>query len=180
MSALAEVVPEKVVGWRERLAVVVQTTREMSRQTDPSELRRIYVERTCASCGRSTAPCPSAAAAFSRRGAASRAAPRWAEEINPWKEPDRLPLVSGGLLPELIYGDEPRLFDDLRVADDEPAAEYLAEFRSVVAIPLYDGGEALNMALLMRREPGGVRPGGAARHGDDEQPVRPGHATSWC
>ena len=83
---------------------------------------------------------------------------RWAEEINPWKEPDRLPLVSGGLLPELIYGDEPRLFDDLRVADDEPAVEYLDGFRSVVAIPLYDGGEALNMALLMRREPGAFDP----------------------
>ena len=157
MSALAEVVPEKVADWRERLAVVVQTTREMSRQTDPSELRRIYVERM-----RQLRPLDGSVS-LSRRGLQPpwcriTRSTRWAEEINPWKEPDRLPLVSGGLLPELIYGGEPRLFDDLRVADDEPAAEYLAEFRSVVAIPLYDGGEALNMALLMRREPGAFDP----------------------
>ena len=84
--------------------------------------------------------------------------PRWAEDLNPWKEPDRLPLISGGLLAELIYGDEPRLYDDLHISADDPAAEYLAEFRSVAVIPLYDQGEALNMALLMRREPGAFDP----------------------
>ncbi len=156
MSALAGVVPEKIAGWQERLAVVVQTTRDMSRQTDPSELRRIYVERM-----RKLRPIDGSVS-LSRRGLQPpwcriTRSTRWTEEINPWKEADRLPLVSGGLLPELIYGGEPRLFDDLRVPDD-PAAEYLDEFRSVVAIPLYDGGEALNMALLMRREPGAFDP----------------------
>src|SRR5205814_3880267 len=83
---------------------------------------------------------------------------RWAEDVNPWKEADRLPLLSGGLLAELLYGDEPRLFNDLRVPADDPAAEYLADYRSMVAVPLYDGGTALNMALLMRREPGAFDP----------------------
>jgi sigma-B regulation protein RsbU (phosphoserine phosphatase) len=83
---------------------------------------------------------------------------RWTEDLNPWKEPHRLPLVSGGLFADLIYGDEPRLFDNLHVSADDPAAEYLSEFRSVAVIPLYDQGEALNMALLMRHEPGAFDP----------------------
>ena len=67
---------------------------------------------------------------------------RWAEDINPWKEADRLPLLSGGLLAELIYGGEPQLFDDLHVPTDDPAAEYLAEYRSVVAIPTVRRGRS--------------------------------------
>src|SRR5438270_422867 len=78
------------------------------------------------------------AMSFSRRGLQApyyriTRSTRWAENVNPWKETDRLPLLSGGLLAELIYGDEPRLFNDLRVSDDDPAAEYLAEYRSLAA-----------------------------------------------
>ncbi len=143
--------------WRERLAVVTTTMREMSRQTDPQEMRRIYVERM-----RQIRPID-ASVSISRRGLQTpwyrvTRSTRWAEDVNPWKEPDRLPLLSGGLLADLLYGDEPRLFDDLRVPADDPAAEYLADYRSVIALPLYDGGAALNMALLMRREPGAFDP----------------------
>ena len=42
----------------------------------------------------------------------------WKEEINPWKERDRLPLLEGGLLGELVYGDEPRVIDEIQVAND--------------------------------------------------------------
>ena len=38
------------------------------------------------------------------------------EKINPWKQRDRLPLYDRGLLGELIYGDEPRIIDDLKAA----------------------------------------------------------------
>ena len=64
-----------------------------------------------------------------------------------------MPLYEGGLIAELIYGDEPRLFDDLDIDPDDPAAEYLNGYRSMLAIPTYDRGEALNMVLLLRREP---------------------------
>src|SRR5262249_17820696 len=40
----------------------------------------------------------------------------------------------------------------------DPAFEYLAGFRSVAAIPMYDTGVALNMILLMRREPAAFPP----------------------
>jgi len=157
MTATADVITEPVVGWRERLALVVATMRDMSRQTDPQEMRRIYIEQM-----RRLRPLDGSVS-VSRRGLKApwyriTRSTRWTEEIDPWKEPDRLPLLSGGIVAELLYGDEPRLFDDLRVPDDDPAAEHLAEFRSVVALPLYDGGAALNMALLMRREADAFHP----------------------
>ncbi len=150
-------VNEKVIDWQERLTQVTATMRDMSRQTDPQEMRRRYVEHM-----RRLQPVD-ASVSISRRGLAApwyrvTRSTQWKEDINPWKEPDRLPLLSGGLLAELIYGDEPRLFNDLRVPADDPAAEYLADYRSVAAVPLYDQGAALNMALLMRREPGGFNP----------------------
>ncbi len=157
MSAPVGVLKQKITNWRERLALTTATMRAMSLQTDPQELRRIYLDRM-----RIVRPLDGSVS-LSRRGLKApwvriTRSTRWAEDLNPWKEPHRLPLLSGGLLAELIYGDEPRLFDDLHISADDPAAEYLAEFRSVAVIPLYDQGEALNMALLLRREPGAFDP----------------------
>ncbi|HBI43469.1 MAG TPA: stage II sporulation protein E [Planctomycetales bacterium] len=157
MSAPAVVVQEKITDWRERLALTTATMRAMSRQTDPQEMRRIYLDRM-----RQLRPLDGSVS-LSRRGLKApwvriTRSTRWAEDLNPWKEQHRLPLLSGGLLAELIYGDEPRLIDDLHIPADDPAAEYLEGFRSVAVIPLYDQGEALNMALLMQHEPGAFNP----------------------
>jgi sigma-B regulation protein RsbU (phosphoserine phosphatase) len=94
---------------------------------------------------------------LSRRGLSAPAyrvtrSSRWKEEINPWKEKERLPLLQGGLLAELIYGDEPKLIDDLKLPANDPAREYLEGFRSAAVIPMYDEGVALNMVLLLRHE----------------------------
>jgi len=78
---------------------------------------------------------------------------RWKEEINPWKEPHRLPLFKGGLLGELIYADEPRILNDVRVGQDDPAHEYLADVRSLISLPIFDGGLAVNLVVRMSREP---------------------------
>ena len=44
MSAPAGVMKPKITDWRERLALTTATMRAMSQQTDPQEMRRIYVE----------------------------------------------------------------------------------------------------------------------------------------
>ena len=77
----------------------------------------------------------------------------WERSRNPWKETDQLPLLEGGLLGELIYGDEPRIIDNLHVDPDDPAAEYVGDHRSLVAIPNYDQGVALNMVVFLRKSP---------------------------
>jgi sigma-B regulation protein RsbU (phosphoserine phosphatase) len=52
------------------------------------------------------------------------------------------------------------LIEDIEplLAGDDPAFEYLAGFRSLMAIPHYDQGEALNMVIMLQPEPGGFDP----------------------
>lgn len=137
--------------WKDRLQFIVDMMRTMSLQTDPQEIVRSYSARV-----RQLMPADRWVS-ISRR---DLDAPRfritrsstWSGEINPWKSKDRLPILSGGLLADLIYGNEPRLIEDLRFRPDDPAAEFLEGQRSVLAIPQYDGGQSLNMVLLMRKD----------------------------
>jgi len=138
--------------WKKRLALIVDTMRDMSRHTDPQEMVRAYASRV-----QDLLPIDRRIS-LSRRGLPHpkfriTRSTTWKEDINPWKDKDRLPILSGGLLAELIYGDEPRVFDDLELSRDEPAREYLAGIRSLLAIPNFEQGHALNMVVLMKNEP---------------------------
>src|SRR5437588_4074586 len=100
--------------WTERLAVIVDMMRDLSRHTDPQEMVRAYRERI-----RQILPI-SRSVSLSRRGLSFpeyriTRSTTWAEEINPWKEKDRLPLLRGGLLARLIYSDNPEVIDDLEI-----------------------------------------------------------------
>ncbi len=157
MQAAPGLFDEVAKDWRERLNIIVETMKEMSRQTDPQEMSRAYGKRM------QTLRPIDRRVSISRRGLkypwyrVTRCT-LWKEDINPWKEPHRLPLLKGGLFAELLYGDEPRLFDDVQLPDDDPAAEYVAGMSSIAAIPMYDQGVALNMIVSMRREPAAFPP----------------------
>ena len=144
----------KAVDWERRLDVIVETMREMSRQTDPQELVRVYGTRI-----REVFPAERFVA-VSRRGLeypqfrVTRFS-GWDEEVNPWTQKDRLPLFEGGLLGDLLYGDTPRVIDEVQLEADDPGAPYIGDMRSLIAIPHFDGGVALNMAILMRSAPFG-------------------------
>ncbi len=137
--------------WRKRLAVIVEMMRDMSLQTDPQEMVRSYGEKVrllLPSDGRIS---------LSRRGLTApqfriTRSTTWKDNINPWKEKARLPLLEGGLFATLIYADEPQIIDRLDVPADDPAAEYLAGHRSLMAIPMFDQGVARNMVVLLRKE----------------------------
>jgi phosphoserine phosphatase RsbU/P len=143
--------PHEEQTWQQRLAQIMETMRELSNQTAPQAMVREYYARM-----RQVNPQIDRRLAMSRRGLEypqfriTRYS-EWEEDINPWNEQDRLPLLSGGILAELIYGDEPRIINDLIVSPDDPAAEYLSEQRSLQAIPLMDQGKSLNMSLHTRR-----------------------------
>ncbi|HYE20053.1 MAG TPA: PP2C family protein-serine/threonine phosphatase [Tepidisphaeraceae bacterium] len=134
----------------EQLRFVVETVRELSAQDDPQGMVRYYGTRM-----RTLLP-SDGYLSLSRR---ELSAPLvrvtrfsgWGE-VNPWKQKDRLPVLDGGLLSRLIYAGEPVVIDDLasELAEGDPAAEFLAAYGSAVAIPLFDGGESLNMVVLMR------------------------------
>jgi sigma-B regulation protein RsbU (phosphoserine phosphatase) len=156
MSTAASQFPmDRAIDSRKRLAVIVDTMREISRQTDPQVINKIYGQRM-----RQLMPLDRFVS-LSRREldrpmVRMTRSTEWKEEVNPWKEPERLPLFEGGLLSELIWGDEPRIIDDLAavVKHDDPAHEYFTGMGSLVAIPNFDQGVALNMVVFMRKEPG--------------------------
>jgi sigma-B regulation protein RsbU (phosphoserine phosphatase) len=50
------------------------------------------------------------------------------------------------------------MINDLRVDPSDPAATYFEGMRSLAAIPLYDGGHAMNMVVLARRDVNGYAP----------------------
>jgi phosphoserine phosphatase RsbU/P len=138
--------------WRERLDFIVEMMREVSRYTDPQAMVRAYGERL------QQIRIVDRRLSLSRRGLSFpqyriTRSTSWSDEVNPWKEPDRLPLYEGGLLAELIYNDRPTVIDDLTVDASEPAAEYLTGFRSLLSIPNFDQGEALNMVILLQQRP---------------------------
>jgi sigma-B regulation protein RsbU (phosphoserine phosphatase) len=135
-----------------RLRLVVEIVREMSQQTDPKQMVRVYAARMAKLF-------PSdRRISLSRRELVKPAYritrySEWTVEIDPWKEKQLLPLLSGGILAELIWGDEPRIINDFQVDPGDPAAAYLAGQRSLVAVPLYDEGVALNMVVITSARP---------------------------
>lgn len=137
-----------------RLQLVLATMREMSSQTDPQAMVRAYGERmqelfprdAIISVSRRDLDCP-----WYKITRASR----WEDDVDPWKEAHRLPLFRRGLLGTLIYGDQPLLDNDFQADPEDPAAEYLTGYRSLLAVPLFDQGKALNMVVFLKHEPDG-------------------------
>src|SRR5690606_14320803 len=110
--------------WRDRLRVVVEAMREMSLESDPQALVSNYLNRT-----RELTPVDGMVSLSRRNIEAPKyrvtRSSTWEEPINPWREPHRLPVFEGGLLGDLIYGEDPKIVDEVRVAPDDPAREYL-------------------------------------------------------
>ena len=154
-------VPVDLLGssgtWEERVRFVVDTMREISTYEDPHRMVEAYSRRMRegAFAGRMLS--------LSRRGVPP---PRfvlardsdWAAQPNPWHERDKLPVLEGGLLGELAFANEVRLISDLDLPANDPSAELLKGARSLVSIPVFDGGEALNVTVFLREEPNAFDP----------------------
>lgn len=134
--------------WQERLRVTVELMRQTSSQHDPSEVVAGYAERLRALTNFE------AFVALSRRGLERpkvmiTRSTDWSDDIDPWLNRDRLPVLDGGALGELIYGNEAKLIDDFRVPVDDPAYPHVGKYRSAIVVPIFDDGEALNMNLVL-------------------------------
>ncbi len=73
-------------------------------------------------------------------------------EQNPWDSWDELPAHAGGFLGSMVADDQPKLFSTARVTDDPVLGDALEPFRSMMIVPLFDEGRALNWSLMLRRE----------------------------
>lgn len=137
-----------------KLAFIVETMREMSTQTDPEQMVQAYGTRV-----REVYP-SDCFISLSRRNmnhpevliTRSILTPTI---TNPWDNRDSLPVLRSGLLSELIWRDEPSLIDDIQLEPDDPSAPLLQGMKSLIALPLYDKGQALNMVILCKKDRGG-------------------------
>ncbi len=145
--------------WRRRLDTIVETMRDMSLHSDPQEMVRSYRARM-----RSIQPNVEHLVAISRRGMdapkyrITRSSMVLGEDLDPWRDHAKLPVLQNGFLGELLYEGLPRLFADLCVDPSDPAIEHMRGMRSFAAIPNFDQGEALNMVVLMSSRPDAFDP----------------------
>jgi sigma-B regulation protein RsbU (phosphoserine phosphatase) len=136
--------------WDEELAIIDRTMRAISGISDPEQLVGVYWDNIG-----DLLPIEDYVS-VSRRGVeppgylVTRSS-RFAEELNPWTQRDRLPKLTGGLLGEIAYANRPMILDDLptRLVPDDPGRFYLEGFQSLVALPQYDAGEGLNVTAML-------------------------------
>ena len=153
MSSTAKPLAE-TADWERRLADIMEMMRETSRHTDPQAMVGAYGRRLAklvptdgfvSLSRRDIEPPKYRITRFSG----------WKGNINPWKERERLPVLEGGLLGELLYAGQPRIIDEVQLAPDDPSAEYLAGQRSLMAIPMLEQGVVINMVVSTLSQPGG-------------------------
>ena len=121
--------------------------RELSQQTDPQEMVKLYRQRIG-----QFLPVDSFVA-LSRRGLTGHAvkvtrASIWDADFDPWMNQGELPVYTTGLLCDLIASGEPAYLRNITIDPSDPAYEYLGDVKLVVAVPSYDNGEALNMFVM--------------------------------
>lgn len=68
-----------------------------------------------------------------------------------WPQNALLPVHTGGLIGQLIAEPRPTLIRELDVPDDPAVGGMLAEFNGLLALPLFDRGEALNWSIQLFR-----------------------------
>jgi sigma-B regulation protein RsbU (phosphoserine phosphatase) len=136
--------------WQKELAIIDNTMKAISGITDPEELVETYWN------GIGELITVGDYVALSRRNVLPpdyiiTRSSRFTEYRNPWTQRDKLPRMSGGLLGEIAYANRPVIIDDLpsRLLADDPAHFYLQGFGSLVALPQYDGGESLNVTVML-------------------------------
>jgi phosphoserine phosphatase RsbU/P len=140
----------KRLPWRQELEIIDRTMKAISGISDPEELVEAYWR------GVGELITIKDYIALSRRGVnpsyylITRSS-RFVEHFNPWTERDKLPMLSGGMLGEIMYAGRPIIIDNLqsRIAPDDPGRFYLDGFDRIVALPQYDGGEALNVTGML-------------------------------
>lgn len=142
-------------SWSERLEVITRMMREVSRMTSPEDMVDVYgtwvqaIQRVDRFVAVSRRDLLQPYYRITRSGL-------WEDqdiEINPWKDKKRLPMFDHGVLGDLIYAQMPVLFDHFEVPRGDPAEEHLAGYRSMIAIPQFENGVAINMIVALKKEP---------------------------
>lgn len=143
--------------WQTRLRDITQLVRELSQQTDPQEMVRLYRQRMGNTMN------VDSFMAISRRGLKGSAykvtrSSKWDSGFDPWKNAESLPIHTSGILLELILKGEPAYLPGVALDPSDPAYEHLGDVGLIVGVPTYDNGEALNMFVMGVRDAGAFDP----------------------
>jgi sigma-B regulation protein RsbU (phosphoserine phosphatase) len=133
------------------LQQLVELVKELSIQDDPDRLVRVFNRRHdlllrydgLVTVGRRDLEPPSYRITRSWR---------WHDHVNPWAQPDRLPVFDHGLLGELLYAGVPAVLESLVVNEDDPAHEHFKGMQVLACAPAYEHGRVEYMAFAMRRD----------------------------
>lgn len=72
---------------------------------------------------------------------------------DPWSVVASLPIHTGGFLGEIIRSAYPEVIHHLNIQDDPVIGNALADYRAMMAIPLFDNGEPLNWSIQLSKDP---------------------------
>ena len=78
-------------------------------------------------------------------------------DMNPWTDLDRYEIHRGGFFSVIIRSAYPELILHLNISSDPVLGDALRPFGSMMVVPLFDQGEPLNWAIMLRRDPEGFK-----------------------
>lgn len=141
--------------WRTQLQLVDDLMKAVSLETDAQSLVRTYAKGVRAlfhsdnvvSISRRDLDAPWYRITRSRR---------WEQEINPWQQRDKLPILSGGLFGEWLYDARARFIEHFDADENDPAFFHIKDLHTAFVMPQYDLGQAVNMTVLFWKDATGV------------------------
>ncbi len=140
-----------------RLPVYLDMVRELSRATQPQEVIRAYAEGTARLDGEdgyislSCRGLEPGEYRITRMLLGNVALDQFL--VDTWSRPAAYEVHRGGLLGSIVQEGRPVAINELDVRADPVLGDALAGYGSLVAIPLFDAGQALNWAIQLRPEP---------------------------
>ena len=136
----------------ERLKTVMDTVKALSGTDDPRTMVKVFGEQVNHLLTRDATLNMTRRYVEAPKFQISRYS-GWKEPIDPWLEPEKLPVLEGGILGDLIFGAKAVVLVDYEIDESDPAYEYLKGYRAIMSSPSFDHGEALNMTVWMSNDP---------------------------
>jgi sigma-B regulation protein RsbU (phosphoserine phosphatase) len=134
-----------------RLKEYLSLARDMSREASPRELVRLFRSRS-----RLVVP-HDHSLTVTRLGASEGevrllSSTLTGVEYDAWTRPDEPPRLRSPFLCQLMAGARPVKIDRIVLPAGDPAAPYMAGMNSLVASPLFQGGQPVHMAVLLHAQ----------------------------
>lgn len=149
--------PIYTAPWQERLSHIVHTMRDLSTATDPQEMVRVYASRMAGTLGQvltialSRRDLPRPRVRMTRNNA-------WTRELDPWRDSHLLPVFDSGLFSDLVHAQDVRVDNDFNIDPADSAYPYVRGMRSLLAIPQFENGDAMNMVVFFSPKPDAFDP----------------------